>query len=441
MKLVSKILLVILLPGLFVARLALPDTSTEPVNFPEPEQVAVSVDPLPLSIYCPGAFAEVGGESGVEIGAIDRIGTASIWLQQGVGQLLTDPGLATNTGSLAVISGSPQSTGLLSAIQTQGVSRDRADGLLASYCPQPSYSGWFVNGSTAVGQESVLLISNPNDLEVQLTLVIDLGDKEISQQLTLAAEEIRVVPLATLALLNPAFTVRYQTSGQPISIAMQQRSTFGLNSRGLSLLTPMAEPATDSLISGLSIKAVGFEPTVARIYNPSQLPTEVVITAISSQFTKVFRQNLDAGELSEIELDLENGDYFLLVQAGQPVLAAVKNSVLLPAIDFSWLNQSELFTDLSLPVPDYSTTLFITNPGANAISINLRVTGSQGPQYQSLELPALSQVGIPVAGDSLRITASGEFGAALELLDVPGYAVISASENVNFGDELSVSVR
>ena len=46
-----------------------------------------------------------------------------------------------------------------------------------------------------------------------------------------------------------------------------------------------------------------------------------------------------------------------------------------------------------------------------------------------------------MAGDSLRITASGEFGAALELLDVPGYAVISASENENFGDELSVSVR
>ena len=98
MKLVSKILLVILLPGLFVARLALPDTSTEAVNFPEPEQVAVSVDPLPLSIYCPGAFAEVGGESGVEIGAIDRIGTASIWLQQGVGQLMPETEIETDPG-------------------------------------------------------------------------------------------------------------------------------------------------------------------------------------------------------------------------------------------------------------------------------------------------------------------------------------------------------
>ncbi|MBT5847700.1 MAG: hypothetical protein HOH85_00925, partial [Micrococcales bacterium] len=72
MKLTVKILLAVLLPMLFLSRLFIPGFSSEPVSFPTPETLAVSVEPLPLSVYCPGAFAEIGGESGIELGAIER---------------------------------------------------------------------------------------------------------------------------------------------------------------------------------------------------------------------------------------------------------------------------------------------------------------------------------------------------------------------------------
>jgi len=441
MKLTVKILLAVLLPTLFLSRLFIPGFSSEPVSFPTPETLPVSVEPLPLRVYCPGAFAEIGGESGVELGAIERIGEASIYLNTGDGELLADPGLRASEGALAKITGSDQSTNLLSAIQAQGVVRERASGMMASYCPQPSFSGWFISGAASVGYESALLVANPNDQEVQMEIIITFPDGQVSDQLTLAAQENRVVPLSSLVFQQPIFTLSFQTSGQPISVAMQQRATFGLSTRGVDLQSPVAQPTTDSLITGLSVGSAGFEPAVARLYNPGQIPTEVVITAISGQSTQVVRAQLAAGELSELELDLIDGEYLVQVQSAQPILVGIRNPVIQPTIDFSWLTASELFTDLTLPIPDYRSTLYLANPGASPITLNLQVTTGDRQQYQSFEIPALAQISVPVSGDSLRLSSASEFAASLEILDVPGYAVIRPTENQNFGDELLVSVR
>ncbi len=240
---------------------------------------------------------------------------------------------------------------------------------------------------------------------------------------------------------QPIFTLSFQTSGQPISVAMQQRATFGLSTRGVDLQSPVAQPTTDSLITGLSVGSAGFEPAVARLYNPGQIPTEVVITAISGQSTQVVRAQLAAGELSELELDLIDGEYLVQVQSAQPILVGIRNPVIQPTIDFSWLTASELFTDLTLPIPDYRSTLYLANPGASPITLNLQVTTGDRQQYQSFEIPALAQISVPVSGDSLRLGSASEFAASLEILDVPGYAVIRPTENQNFGDELLVSVR
>jgi len=45
---------------------------------PPASEFAIDVDPLPLTIACPGAFVEVAGRSGTEIGKIERVGSASI---------------------------------------------------------------------------------------------------------------------------------------------------------------------------------------------------------------------------------------------------------------------------------------------------------------------------------------------------------------------------
>jgi len=80
-KIVGRTVLAVAWVGLFLSQIVLtqfPVLSTS-TSFAIPSSLTVAVEPLPLELYCPGAFAEVGGESGVELGQIDRIGEASIY--------------------------------------------------------------------------------------------------------------------------------------------------------------------------------------------------------------------------------------------------------------------------------------------------------------------------------------------------------------------------
>jgi len=138
---------------------------------------------------------------------------------------------------------------------------------------------------------------------------------------------------------------------------------------------------------------------------------------------------------------LTDGDYLLRVESAQPLLAGVRNTILQPALDFSWLTSATEFTDLTLPVPSYKTRLHVANFGLSALAVNLEITTGTRVEYQSFEIASLSQVTVPINGDSVRINSASKFTAALEVIDVPGYAVINPRENKNFGDELFVSVR
>ena len=153
MKIAARIVLAIALVGLFLSQIVAAQFPVSSTSFAIPALKTVDVEPLPLELYCPGAFAEVGGESGIELGQIDRIGEASIYQFLGSGELIVDPGLTTTAGDRLVAVGDNQSTGLLSVIQAQGVSRDRALGLMASTCSQPSFSGWFISGAAALGKK------------------------------------------------------------------------------------------------------------------------------------------------------------------------------------------------------------------------------------------------------------------------------------------------
>ena len=441
MKLAARIALAIALVGLLLSQIVAAQLPLVSTSFATPGLKDVAVEPLPLELYCPGAFAEVGGESGIELGQIDRIGEASIYQFLGSGELIVDPGLTTTTGSRLVAEGDNQSTGLLSVIQSQGVSRDRALGLMASTCSQPSFSGWFISGAAALGQETVLLLSNPSESETLVSLQFLVPGGKISKQVSLAAGQTEVLPVSSVIFQEPVFALRFETSGVPISVAMQQRATAGLSTRGVDLQLPSLAPATDNLITGLSVRSEGFEKPVLRLFNFEDIATEAVITAVASNNVVVLRQQVQPGGFAEIELDLTDGDYLVRVESSTPLSVGIRNTILKPVVDFSWLTQSTQFTDLTLPIPSYKTRLHVANFGSTALIVNLEITSGIRVEYQSFEIDSLSQVSLPISGDSIRINSASEFTAALEIIDVPGYAVINPRENQNFGDALSVSVR
>ena len=441
MKLAARIVLAVALVGLFLSQIVTAQLPVVSTSFATPVLKDVAVEPLPLELYCPGAFAEVGGESGIELGQIDRIGEASIYQFLGTGELIVDSGLTTTTGARLVAVGDNQSTGLLSVIQSQGVSRDRALGLMASACSQPAFSGWFISGAAALGQETVLLLSNPSESETLVSLEFLVPGGKISKQVSLAAGQTEALPVSSVIFQEPVFALWFETSGVPISVAMQQRATAGLSTRGVDLQLPSPAPAVDNLITGLSVRSEGFERPVLRLFNLEDTATEAVITAVASNNVVVLRQQVQPKGFAEIALDLTDGDYLVRVESTTPLLAGIKNTILKPVVDFSWLTQSSKFTDLTLPVPSYKTRLHVANFGSTALIVNLEITSGTRVDYQSFEIASLSQVSLPIGGDSIRINSASEFTAALEVIDVPGYAVINPRENQNFGEALSVSVR
>ena len=441
MKIASRIVLVIALIGLFISQIVVAQLPAISTSFATPSPKAVAVEPLPLEVYCPGAFVEVGGESGIELGQIDRIGEASIYPFLGSGKFIVDPGLKTTAGTRAVVTGDNQSTALLSVIQAQGISRERATGFMASPCSQPVFSGWFISGAAALGQETVMLIANPSETETLVSLEFLVPGGKILKQVSLAAGQTEVLPVSSIIFQQPVFALRFETSGVPVSVAMQQRATAGLSTRGVDLQLPSLEPAVENLITGLSVRSEGFEKPVLRLFNPGEIPTEAVISAVSSNNVVVLRQLVEPESFAEVQLDLIDGDYLLRVESAVPLLSGVRNTILQPALDFSWLTPASEFNDLTLPVPNYKTRLHVANFGLAALILNLEIKTGSNVEYQSFEIASLSQFSLLLYGDSIRINSASKFTAALEVIDVPGYAVINPRENQNFGDALSVTIR
>ena len=441
MKMWAKFSLILVLGGSFLATYAITLLPSSIVPDAELESRQVGVEPLPLSVYCPGAFVEVGGESGVDIGLLERVGEASIYSAVGEGTVLVAPKLSTAEGALVTVSGQRQSTSLLTAIQAQGLSRERASGFLASDCAQPAFGGWFISGAAALGQETVILIANPTQTDTQVELEFKLPGGIVTEQISVAAGQSKILPVSNFIFQEPMFALEFNSKGAPVSVALQQRATAGLSPRGVDLQVPGAGPQQQNRIAGLRIASAGFEKPVLRLYNPGEIPTEAIITASSKANTAVFRVMVGSAGLSETPLDLVDGSYILEIQSSQPLLAGARNLQLQPALDFAWLTPSSSFTELTMPIPLYQSALFVANFGSSTIAVNLEITSGSRVEYQSFQIEPMSQVEVPVLGDKLKIVSAAEFFAALEILDLPGYAVINPSENENFGDEILVIVR
>ena len=52
---------------------------------------------------------------------------------------------------------------------------------MASACSQPAFSGWFISGAAALGQETVLLLSNPSESETLVSLQFLVPGGKISK--------------------------------------------------------------------------------------------------------------------------------------------------------------------------------------------------------------------------------------------------------------------
>ena len=440
MKLVLRAITLLTVVGLTLGHWLLIGNSA-PVVRSAPVVQTVSVKPLPLQVFCPGAFVEVGGAGGVELGSISRFGEALISSQVSAEQLLGEIPVRSEQGVGLIAADASQSTNLLSLIQVQAVDRERATGMAGSYCQQPKSSGWLINGSAVVGSESVLVAANPSEIEAIVELAVHLPGRVVSDRFALAPFEQRLISTAGYANGETAFAIYFQSSGPALSMALQNRETRGLTPIGIEIEPLTADPATEHVFAGFRPLTEGFETPRMRIYNPGLAAAEVIVTAFGEQNVELFRANVLPGNFTEVELMVQEGFQLISLTSTQPVLAAIKNSSIEPVLDFAWVQPAQRFTSVSVPLTSYQNTLVVANPQALPVEIKLEILSSGRSSVQSLVVAPFGSLALPVRGSSVRLDSDLEFVVALEILDRFGYSLIHPTESFNLGLDLSIRVR
>jgi len=433
----------------------------------EPESIAATVEPSPLSVVCAGAAIRVGGVAGTDVGSLERLETASLQLQLSdpVAELTVesadaDPSdiaaadrenlKAATPAALTVRSALPQSTELFAVWQFQDLSEQRIAGSLASNCDQPERVHWFVAGSLGAGDDSLLSVYNPNQVEVSVTLRVHAAGRSQLSEFALAPKQNELIPLATLASGNPEFAVELVATGR-VASWLQHRSNRGLSATGVALVAGQRAASSSITIPSLLVRGSEMAPfpelatPVIRIFNPGSEPAEVLVEAVRAAggFGIAERIVVNPGQIQQLPLiGLADGDYAALISASSPILAGAYNPVVLDLnrLDFAWLGASEAFEEaFVIPVGDIAANLVLTNPSNELTTVTVTVT--QRNQQRSVRLPARSvRVVELVAGSPVTVRPSGSVHAALQLFGA-GYAVVQPTENRNLGSSVVVRVQ
>jgi hypothetical protein len=411
-----------------------------PVSEPSSQEPAsVTTEAKPLQLYCPGPLVELGGKDGTDLGSLALVGMADVNYRLGTGSLATEPENRIASGSAITMASREQGSATLAAAQTQLIQRPRMAGLAATNCGQPQAEGWLLTGLAGSGFESILLVANPNPVEVQVELTFHLETATNSHLITLAPFAQQQLSLTSFVEAEPQFAVHFQSSGQKVSVVMQNRSSAGLSATGVELVGPTSMAAKSQVIPGFEILADGLADPALRIFNPGPEPTKALVTFIGSGTNSdVTQVDIPAGGFELVEPKLADGNYLVLIEAEAEVMAELYNPYVGQNFDFAWLSPVAAMTGkTAMVIPGYSAKLAIANPTNRAVSIILTLDSGA----QALAIPARSQLLVTVTGKALVIESGDAYYPNLILSDPKGYSVISPRENANLGSDIRVTVR
>jgi hypothetical protein len=414
------------------------------VAFPEVEladaqALAVSTEAKPLQLYCPGPLVELGGKDGTDLGSLGLIGKADLSYRLGEGSLLTEPEGRIEAGTSINMASPQQGSATLTAAQSQLIQRPRMAGLAATNCGQPQAEGWLLNGLAGTGFESILLVANPNPVEVQIEFTFHLEASTNTHLMTLAPFAQQQLSLASFVEAEPHFAVYFESSGQKVSVALQNRSSSGLSATGVELIGPTATAAKSLVIPGFEILAEGLAEPSLRIFNPGTEPTQALVTFVGSGTNSdVVQVEVPASGFEFVAPKLTDGNYLVLIEADAEVMAELYNPYVGENFDFGWLSPVSAMTGkTAMVIPGFKAKLAVANPGDTALNLLVTLDSST----QAIAIPARSQLLIEVSGGNLLLESAGSYHANLMLTDPKGYAVISSGANANLGSDIQVLVR
>ncbi|PPL20180.1 DUF5719 family protein [Microterricola pindariensis] len=338
---------------------------------------------------------------------------------------------------------------LLAGAQSQGAATETLTGFAATSCAEAASDGWLVAGSTAIGQTSLLLLSNPTEVvaTVELTVYGESGivDAPGASGILVQPGSQRVVSLAGLAPNLNSPVIHVATRGGQVVASLQQSVIRGLAPGGIDLVGTTTAPDVEQVIPGFIVPATliddthsndsGFHEDAAavRVLNLGDVATEVElsVTADDGGNGSSTRVTLEPGVASEIPLDeLAAGSYTLRLNSQEPIVAAARSTEKsATSEDFAWfqasgpLGEQSAFSVADGPAP----TLHLANASGTEQSLTLY---PQDGAPALLTLPAGSTLTRPVtAGASYTLVGDG-LGGAHASISYQGSAEL-ASYSVN----------
>jgi hypothetical protein len=444
-----------------------------------------SVKPADQSVVCPGPLIRSGGESGTKLGVFDQIGKANLIASTNAQATLVleeidsaDSELLPLPAQRSFISRSVESSlelrltetdqsllqgsVSLTASQSQSIQSPSLDGLAASNCIAPSNDFVLVGGSTAIGREAILLLSNPSriDATADIRIFTDLGEVEVSglSGISVVANSTTLISLASFAPTVSQFAVSVQSQGAKLAGWIQQKSIRGTQPAGVDYVIPNPNASESVVIPGLVIRGTKTLNQIIRAEEDSDAghalrifaPTGALITvqitpADPEAFGAVFIAEVEAGTVQDFPIgELKDGDYSVFISSDRPIHAAVRVGRAdpgdSPPLDFAWLNPSEAISETRAVTAarEGENVLMVANSSSteqSAILVDLE-SGAR----RTLLIPASGTLSVLVNG-SFSIESDSEVYANLILLRDGKISDLAVLDAKNLGSAVSVRFR
>ena len=444
-----------------VAGLALAPTFDYKVQF-DSASGSYSVKPADLSLVCPGPLFRSGGESGTNLGKIERSGTADLsYTADGSGVLaqqsvsgsansnielggsrvfgssaISD---ATSLTNLNANEDSAQGSSVLTGSSIQLSSIGSMRGLAAASCQQPSNDFVIVGGSTMAGREALLVLTNPSpiDATADIRIFTDLGEVTVSglSGISVPAQSTTAVSLASFAPTVPALALEVQSQGAKLAGWIQARAVRGTSATGVDWISPNPQASETSVLPGFVIRGTRvINQTISaeensdaghalRIFAPEGANVTVqIVSSEADVFGAVFTGIIEPGTVSDFPIaELKDGNYSVFISSDKPVYSGLRvargNPGASPRLDFSWVSPAdELISDRVVSIPsEGDSILVLANTGTTASTVlvqNLRSGASV-----RVSVPTLGTATVDLSGPVSISQAPGVFATVAVLIE------------------------
>jgi hypothetical protein len=352
--------------------------------------------------------------------------------------------------------------GILSGGQSQRVGGTGAAapgdlvGFAATRCASPAAETWLVGGSTTTGRTTLLLLANPSSVIATVDLRIYTADGILkaagTDGIVIPPRGQRVFSLAGFAPDTAHPVVHVTSTGGRVVAGLQQSIVRTLDPGGVDMLAGGSEPATDVVIPGVvlsgheeaeaMLSAGDYEDVlpVLRLLVPGEEATDVRVTVYPEADAedpgdagpetepRSVTISVDPGVVTDFPLgDFADGNYTLRVSAGEPVVAAVRASVValdgpvptdpttpgaLAATDFAWFGAAPALRAEGLlsVAPGPGALLHLMNPEESETTVTL----DDGRGSTTVTVPGDGAVAVALdANRSYRLSGFGTVHASV----------------------------